>query len=107
MPKVSKSFYYIIIRFVNYKAKLQELKPLEFFEEVLVYDTFQWEDEFNHNHHNAHSDDHKKQSIDEELTDKILSGHEKVANFSDKRKLTINPFVKIHLFITHLTVIFF
>ena len=83
MPKV----YYIIIRFVNYKAKLQELKPLEFFEEVLVYDTFQWEDEFNHNHHNAHSDDHKKQSIDEEPTDKILSGHEKVANFSDKRKL--------------------
>lgn len=32
------------------KKKKQKPAPLQFYEDVLVYDTFQWEDEFTHFH---------------------------------------------------------
>lgn len=54
-----------------------QLKPLAYFEEVFVHDTFQWEDEFGH-HHNQHSHEHGDDKSN--LTDKMINRNDSSGN---------------------------
>jgi hypothetical protein len=65
----------------NDKKAAAQLKPLAFYEDVFVYDTFQWEDEFTHHDHDdessikqSHSQNEKHStSTNHDLNDQILS----------------------------------
>lgn len=66
------------------KKKKQKVAPLEYFEDVLVYDTFQWEDEFSHFHEpNLPMNQNQKiTSPVPELKSKFYLGNNNQGNFN-------------------------
>jgi len=59
----------------------QKLKPLAYYEEIFVYDTFQWEDEFEQEHPKSKS---LNEQIDKSLTDNLEKNSFQVHSHNDK-----------------------